>query len=186
MRALQYDLFGQVAAEQEQQAQAERERIRDAMVVLRDVYPHALEVLWHLNYWKERTERSIGKSGQWAYSLRQDGFHFTHVEHWAGWDDTPANVITWPELRTVLVDDPRRDQVIEWVNFTKERCGPESWRSLYRPYELWPHPQRWHPSYIDADRSEPGWAERLNAWKLTTAIFDTAAIAHANPARGDL
>lgn len=172
---MQLDLFGEVLAAEEAEVQAERARLRDCLTMLAQANPRSVEVLWHLRYWPEHARRDIGSSGDWAYSLRTTGLHFEHVDTWPGWDTTPRQVVTWAELEELLTAVPGRVEVITWARSVTQTHGVLAWRQLYRPYELWPHPQRWHPDYLDSDRQAAGWPERHQAWSATVQILGSVA-----------
>lgn len=141
---------------------------------LRDAVPDALEVVLHLEWWKARDERHPGASGEWAYLVCAAGMHFgsRHSnDEWAGWEHKPKYLVTWAELQSLLEADPRREEVAAWA----ESLPTPNWKGLYRPYELWPNPEEWHPSYIESDRERSGYPERIHAWRLVQAILTDVA-----------
>lgn len=163
MTAVQLDLFGEVLT-------AETGLRVDAMTCLRDAVPGALRtVLGDLVF--HRGEVAAGMSGAWAYAVRQDGFYFEGVDTWGGWYARPRYMITWAELDALVGADPRLAEVEAWAAQQRE---PGLWRNLSRPYELWPDPDDWHPSYITGDHERPGWDERIAAWRTVLTILDDA------------
>lgn len=175
MITTQYDLFGEIE-------QAETQRLSGALICLRDAIPYALEVVVYLTYWRPRDNRSIGTTGDWAYSVRDSGICYEPAEEWwtgaqdrgepYGWDRTPARHLGWDELADLIWDDPRRQSIAAWA---ASLTAPDRWRDLGRPHELWPDPDTWHPDYIDGDHERPGWPQRLAAWQDTIAILTDAA-----------
>ncbi|WP_141576068.1 hypothetical protein [Actinomadura sp. WMMA1423] len=155
----------------------------DALTCLRDSVPEAMNVVVHLDDWRDREDRGIGASGDWAYSLRRDGFHYEHTDEWwkgarsrgerYGWDRTPAHLVTWDELRAHLGDHPARASVLAWV----AALPTPSWNEMTRPYELWPNPGEWHPGYITRDRERPTWPERSAAWTALQTMCTEAIVA---------
>lgn len=141
---------------------------------LRDVVPEALDVVRHLGWWKDRDERRRGASGDWAYRVCERGVYFgarAGRGEWKGWDHNPIHLLGWAELTSLIADDPRRTDVQEWAS---SLTAIDRWRDLYRPFELWPHADRWHPSYIEGDRERTGYSDRMHAWRTTQAILTTA------------
>lgn len=180
MTAVQLDLFGEVEAAERQAADADRARIDDALTCLAISCPHALEVLWHLEWWKPRDEKGPGFTEPWAYLVCRRGVFFEHESTWGGWDCRPRNLVTWDELRDRLADDPRRAGVVAWATGLWHPTAADmgkpwpdlvSWRYLIRPYELDPHPEMWNPSYAEGDREARGYADRMGAWRTTMAIL---------------
>lgn len=159
---LQLDLFGDELA-------AESTRHVDALTCLRDSHPRALEILTGERR-PDTGEVRCGLSGSWAYSVRRAGFCFEDASTWGGWYSRPAHVLTWPELDELVGADPRLADVAAW----SRSLAADARRDRYRPFELWPDPESWHPSYIKGDRDHPGWADRLAAWRLVLAILDDA------------
>ena len=103
--------------------------------------------------------------------MRSVGFYFAdrdeHCVSGGGWYRRPAHVLGWAELDEVALD-PRVDEIRAWADAL---TAPDSWKDRYRPYELWPHPETWHPSYIDGDHERSGWPERRHAWDLALAVL---------------
>lgn len=172
---VQLDLFGEVEA-------SHTRRLVDALVCLRDAVPEAMYVVVHLCQWKRPEDRSIGKSGDWAYTIRNAGLRYEHVDDWGrgayergetwGWSRTPVRLVTWAELSELVGGDPRRQTLVDWFHNLTE---PDRWRDIYRPFELWPHPETWHPDYIAGDHERPGWDARSGAWRELQAILTDAA-----------
>ena len=79
----------------------------------------------------------------------------------------PAHHTPWEDIDALIGTDPRLAEVRAWAD---SLTAQDKWRDLYRPFELWPDPEDWHPSYIASDHERPGWAERLHAWRLAIAI----------------
>lgn len=165
---LQLDLFGEVeAAEQAATDRAHRRQI-DALTCLRDVVPEALEVLVHLDYWRLKDDcGGPGNSGEWSYRIRKAGMDFVRHGTAGGWD-RGRDLITWDELRALLVDHPLRDQVVTW---SESLTHPDAWRDRGRPFELWPHPERWHSDYIRGDHARAGWEDRRHTWGVVQTIY---------------
>lgn len=176
---VQLDLFGEVEAAESAAVSADRARLTNALICLRDAVPDALQVVVHLSMWRD--QRGIGKSGEWAYCVRQNHFRYEAVSDWwngaldrgepFGWSRTPAHRVTWAELQTLVGDDPRRVGLIEWE---QSLTVVDPWWDLTRPHELWPDPEGWHPSYIESDHRRPGWSARLKAWQDLQALLNDA------------
>lgn len=172
---VQLDLFGEVEA-------SHTRRLVAALTCLRDVVPDAMYVVVLLAQWKRTEDRSIGASGDWAYSIRNTGLRYERAGDWWagarergetwGWSRTPAGLVTWPELAELIGHDPRRPAVVDWFNGL---TAPDRWRDIYRPFELWPKPETWHPDYIAGDHERPGWDARSAAWRELQAILTDAA-----------
>lgn len=160
----QPDLFGDDDA-------AETRRYQDALTCLADACPTALELLIGVRK-EDRGEIRQGKSGDWAYSSRREGFYFERVETWGGWCARPCGLITWSELDELTAADPRVAQIRAWSD---SLTVIDAWKGRYRPYEMWPNPETWHPSHIQADHDRPGWSGRLHAWQQTIAVYRDAA-----------
>lgn len=144
-------------------------RLVDALTCIRDAVPEAMDMLIHLTHGRARDERGIGMSGDWAYSVRRNGFHY-------GWNRTLTAHATWQELDSLLGNHPLRPRVLAWAAGLPD----PSWRDRIRPHELWPNPGQWNPGYITNDHERPGWAQRIAAWAdlqtiCTTTIADLAA-----------
>ena len=182
MSAVQLELSGEVEALERQAVDAERRRINDALACLRDSCPDTLQVVWHLDWWKDRDAKGPGYTSPWAYLVCRRGVFYEHETTWGGWDSRPTNLVSWDELRALLGDDPRRAGVVAWAESlwrptiedvsTSPWPDQPSWRYLTRPHELWPHPETWHPSYIEEDHAMPGHDARMAAWRTTFAILN--------------
>lgn len=169
---------------------ADARRLVDGLTCLRDAVPEAMDVVLLLEYGRPIDERSIGASGEWAYSIRREGMRYEHKRTWwdeprsqgkpHGWSRTPAHRITWAELADLLGGDPRRAELIAWA----DSLGELAWKERTRPHELWPNPGHWHPSYIKHDHEHPGWDRRIAAWRTLQAIL-TDAIARLDPTGGE-
>ena len=172
--ALQLDLFGDVERAEHAAERADRERRRDALTCLIEAYPRTLELLLG-DRRSEGGEVKQGISGSWAYSARASGFWFQDRASWSAqlgaWYQRPRRRFGWAELDAVAAADPRVDQVRAWA---ESLTAADSWKDRYRPFELWPHPETWHPSYIVSDHERPGWAERRAAWDLVLAVLADA------------
>lgn len=159
---------------------AETQRLVDGLTCLRDSVPDAMYVVLHLDYWLRDDTRRVGASGDWAYSVRREGFRYEHEAEWwsgarargerYGWDRMPAQRIAWPELAEQLAGDPRRGELIAWSAALTE----PAWQERYRPHELWPEPEKWHPHYIEDDHEHPGWDQRITAWRTLQTILTDA------------
>ena len=170
--ALQLDLFGEVEAAEHAAERADRERRRDALTCLIEAHPRTLELLLG-DLRHEGGEIKQGVSGGWAYSVRANGFWFQDRDEWSrggGWYQRPKSRFSWDE-RAAIAADPRVEQVRAW---SAALTAPDSWKDRYRPFELWPHPETWHPSYITSDHERPGWVERRAAWDLVLAVLTDA------------
>lgn len=153
---------------------------------LRDAEPWALDIVVHLDNPTGRNERGRSKSGDWTYAITAAGYRFeTVAETIVGldydkgdsfWESSPRHLITWTDLAELIREHPSRPAVIAWVQSLAE----PSWKNRYRPHELWPHPETWHPDYINGDHEEPGWDDRLRAWTAVLQIF-TDTIAELTP-----
>jgi hypothetical protein len=146
-----------------------------ALECLRDVVPEALEVVVHLHWWKPRNDGDTAHAGgDWAYTVCEKGLRFEPRAEWSrrgGWNVKPSGLVEWEVLADVLGSDPRRAEVVAWA----ESLTSPAWRDLYRPHELWPHPESWHPDYLAMDRDRPGYDERMRAWRTVLAILTEAA-----------
>jgi hypothetical protein len=172
----QLDLFGQVLAD-------ETQRYVNALTCLRDAVPNALEVVAQLQYEQPDDSRSPHANGDWAYCVCRAGVRFERVDDWWsgarargetwGWNRTPAHLVTWEELATLIGQDRRRDDVIAWVGSLPEPQWGQ-WRLLTRPHELGPDPDTWHPSYKDHDHADPQWPGRWRAWQLVLDLLGDA------------
>lgn len=185
------DLFDHLPEVADARRAAHARPLVDALTCLRDAVPEALEVLVHLGPTRTGDTRKPRASGAWAYCVSHAGLRHEPVDHWwmptdggrAGWDRTPAHLATWDQLCDLLADDPRRADVTAWAS---SLTAVDRWRDLTRPHELWPEPDRWHPSYIQADHDQPGWDQRLTAWRtvqsiLTDTITTLTAPNHPTP-----
>lgn len=139
---------------------AVEQRYYDALTCLRDAVPEALEVVIRLCDWKSADKRGAGASGRWCYTVANRGVYFDTRDRWNP-EARPEHLVTWNELTDLLADHPLRPGVIAWAEALAEL---DSWKDRFRPYELWPDPHRWHPSYIESDRSRPGYEARMQAW----------------------
>lgn len=164
---LQLDLFGEIEAD-------EIRRYRDALTCLAYAHPSTLEILIG-NRRPDTGEVKQGLSGDWAYSVRRDGFFFQDRAAWGAaagaWYRKPADHMTWTELHQLIDDDPHLDEIRTW---SESLTAIDAWRDRGRPFELWPNPERWHPSYISGDHERLGWVERLDAWQMAIAICTDA------------
>ena len=171
---LQLDLFGEIEAAENAAERAERERLRDALTCLIEAHPRTLELLLG-DYRVDTGEIRQGVSGGWAYSCRRNGFWFQDRASWGaqpgGWYHRPAHRLAWDELDAIAAADPGVAQVRAW---STDLTAIDAWKDRYRPFELWPNPDRWPPSYITSDHERPGWAERHAAWTATIAICTDA------------
>lgn len=164
-----FDLLGFVP-------EGERRLRAGAMTCLRDAVPDALDVVVHLSNWTLRDTRSPRASGEWAYCVSDAGVRFERRDEWSapadgsrgGWDRTPVTLLSWRTLAEMIGEDPRRAEVVRWAESLTAR---DRWKDRYRPYELWPDPESWHPSYIESDRARPGYADRMRAWGLVQEML---------------
>lgn len=183
MEPVQLDLFHDVDA-------TRRGRLVDALTCLRDSMSTSLDVVVVLDAPRGAVDsRQPQMAGDWAYCVSRDGVRVEsrhewwtvartrHGEPW-GWNRTPANLTTWPELRALIGDDPRRAQLAAWV-----ASLPVSgrWRWTSRPHELTPGADGTHHSHIDHDRADPLWPGRLAAWRLLFDLLDHAIHAAGGP-----
>lgn len=148
----------------------EARRLADGLTCLRDVVPEAMNVVLHLTDWHRTEEGGYGLSGDWAYTVRRRGLRFERRH--SGWDGRASRmrVVTWSELAGLFGDDPRRAAIVAWSQALVE----PAWQQRMRPHELWPDPGSWHPSYIENDRADPGWPERIAAWTALQAMCTDA------------
>lgn len=184
--ATQLDLFGAVEAAEQKHVTARQNRFRDALVCLRDVVPTALEIVVELAYQSPTDTRSPCASGEWAYCVCRAGLRFEDAREWWtgarerdetwGWDRTPAQLLPWHELAVLVGDDPRRAEIAAWMN----SLPMPRWKLLYRPFELYPDPDRWHPGYIQGDHVHEQWPARRRAWQLTLDVLNDAIEAVAS------
>lgn len=148
----------------------ETRRLVDGLTCLRDAVPEALETVIHLADWRPIEAHGIAWSSEWAYTIRRAGLRYERRRDWDG-GTARLRCITWPELGDLVADDPRRPGLIAWA---ESLTAPDSWKDLHRPFELWPHPDRWHPGYIEGDHQRPGWLQRIAAWRNLLAILTDA------------
>jgi hypothetical protein len=170
---LQLDLFGDALS-------AERQRLSDALVCLRDSVPTALEVVAWLRYGDTHDTRDAHLGGGWAYCVCAAGLRFETEHAWGtgarergeryGFSRTPDRLVTWVELTALFGDDPRRSEIAVWA----DSLPLPRWKQLMRPHELWPNPESWHPSYITNDHKDPHWPGRWHAWGLVLAVLNDA------------
>jgi hypothetical protein len=161
----QLDLFG---------ATIDARRLVDGLTCLRDVMPQAMEAAVHLANWRPYDDRSVGRSDTWWYAIRPDGLHFealTETCPRSSWPTKLARRVTWGEIAELVGDDPRRTGLTAWA---ESLTIPDAWRDLIRPFELWPHPEDWHPGHIAGDHRRPGWPERITAWRDLLEILTDA------------
>lgn len=149
------------------EARAARVSQAEGLRVLRDFVPEALEIVVHLEHTPPRTDFGIGhdETGyRCAYRWLARGFQ---------WEvkNQPLHTIAWPELDALLGDDVFREQVAVWSEGLR---NVDAWRDRTRPFELWPSPEMWHPSYIEGDRARAGYAERMKAWRQVRAMLTGA------------
>lgn len=149
------------------EARAARVHQAEALRVLRDFVPEALEIVVRLE--QARARGSVFGAGhdetgyRCAYRWGERGFQ------WQA-NGGPLRTLTWAQLRELIGDDPRRVEVTVWSTRLRE----PGWRDRYRPYELWPMPGEWHPSYLEGDRAREGYAARMRAWAQVQAILSAA------------
>ena len=171
--AVQLDLFGEVEAAEDAARHADTRRRRDALTCLIDAHPTTLDLLLG-DRRLDRGEIRQGMSGDWCYSVRATGFHFAdrteHCRGGGGWYRRPAHRLDWDELDAIAAD-PRVDEIRAWAD---SLTAIDRWKDRYRPHEMWPHPDSWHPSYIDGDHERPGWPARHAAWLLTLTVLADA------------
>lgn len=163
----QYDLFGELEA-------TETLRHNEALTCLRDSLPTALHAVTALTNWTGRSGgHNPGMAGDWAYAIDDPGIRYEHVSTWGpagGWSRTPAHLLTWDQLAALVTPDPRHADLVAWAQPDAEGLRPP----LHRPYELWPDPEGWHPSYIEGDRADPEWPARLHAWTTLQQLLTEA------------
>lgn len=163
-----FDLIPEIRAERHHAA---AKPLIDALTCLRDSITETLQIVTHLEYWQTRDKSSPRKNGNWAYIVCAKGIRHQPVDTWTaagGWNHTPDTLTTWQQLRELLHDDPRRNDVTAWA---ASLTAIDKWKDLTRPHELWPHPETWHPSYIEGDQERPGYRERMRAWNTTLQIL---------------
>lgn len=157
-------------------------RLVDGLTCLRDIVPEALEAVVYLREWQTHTLAVASKSldtpaGSWWYKTSKAGLHFERLgeRDRSTWplSRSLVHLVTWAELAGLLGDDPRRAGIVAWSRSLVE----PAWRERMRPYELWPAPECWHPSYIAGDREDPGWPERIAAWRTLQAMCTDAITA---------
>lgn len=169
--AIQLDLFGVVVS-------AEQRRHVDVLMCLRDAMSDSLEVVAELGYSSKHNTRGPRASGDWAYCVCQAGLRFEDVNEWwvgapgepRGWSRTPAELVTWDELTSLVGSDPRRAEVAAWV----DGLPMPRWRQLMRPHELGPDPASYHPNYLCHDHVDKEWPARRHAWQLVLDLLDDA------------
>lgn len=150
---------------------ADRARKAEALLVLRDFVPEAFEVIEHFEAARMRDSWGIG-------NLPEDEFRCSYrwTDRGFEWTSNVSNGgdrqrITWTELRELVEDDALRHRAIEW---SRSLTAVDAWRDRYRPFELWPHPEMWHPTYFERDRAREGYAERMKAWSQMRGVLSTA------------
>lgn len=167
MTAIQLDLFGEVLAAEQHARTADLQRRIDGLTCLRDNVPDAMEAVLLLGYHHSHDNRSVCFGGDWAYLLCQAGLRFESGTTWKGWDHQPAHLLTWNELTTLIGADPRRTELAAWADTVPQ----PRWRHTHRPFEFWPHPEQWHPGYIQKDHADPQWPAREHAWNLLQQLL---------------
>lgn len=170
---LELDLFAAVMPPAQQ-------RQVDALTCLRDSMSDALEVVANLRYNQPDDSRAPRLSGNWAFCVSRPGLRFENADEWwsgggrrresRGWNRTPANLVTWDELRTWIGHDPRRAEISAWT----ESLPAPRWKLLMRPHELWPDPEGWHTGYFCRDHVHEQWPARRRAWGLTLTLLNDA------------
>lgn len=146
----------------------------DALHCLRDAMPDALHLVVRLANPNRRDSRTVRASGNWAYCVTNAGLRYQLADAWwsaGGWDRMPTQLCPWDQLAQLIGEHPHRAEITAWVDSLPE----PRWRALRRPYELWPDPGSWHPSYIAGDHAEPGWPARRQAWQLVLDLLTDAA-----------
>lgn len=168
-----FDFIPEIAAERQAQA---LDLAVSPLLVLRDAMPEAFCVVAYRDpeRCRLRGAKNPGASGPWAYSLDDAGLYWDHRSEFRGWDRIPTHLTTWSQLDAAFGHDPRLADLIDW----HESLPEPNWQETYRPHELWPDPEDWHPSYLEHDHQRPGWEARKNAWHTLRAIL-TDAIARA-------
>ena len=166
----QPDLFGELDAAEALAASAALGLKRDALTMLIDSHPNTLDLLIGTRR-RDTGEIKQGKSGNWAYSVRNPGIYFEREDTWGGWYARPAHLLTWDNFDALVADDPRLDAVRAWAS---SLTAVDAWKDRYRPFELWPDPERWHPSYIEGDHARPGWESRKAAWDTVLTVLRDA------------
>lgn len=157
MTAAQLDLFGDL--------DADTARRVDALICIRDEIPQAMEIVIHLADWRIREDRSPGRPGNWLYTIRRDGIDARRC------GTTLWQHISWAELADLVGDDPRRPGLIAW---SQSLTAADAWKDRLRPHELWPEPEKWHPSCFELDHQRDGWEQRIAAWRDLYALLDDA------------
>ena len=162
----QPDLFGEDDA-------AETRRYYDALTCLADAYPNALEVLIG-DRRPDTGETRARMTNPWAYWSDRAGYRFERVATWGGWYSRPRHMITWTELDQLVGHDPRIKEIRAW---SQALTALDAWKDRYRPCELEPNPEMFHPSHAQTDHDRPGWPARLHAWQQTIAVYTEARAA---------
>lgn len=142
------------------------------LVCLRDEVPTALEAVVLLSQPRSADESSPGVGDRFVYVMGTAGLRYEHRIGWRG--GRPAYLLPWADLAAAIEADRRRADVVSWAG---SLTAPDKWRDLYRPYELWPNSETWHPSYIESEHQRPGWADRIAAWRTVQAILTDAEAA---------
>lgn len=149
---------------------ADRRRVADGLTCLRDVVPEALTAVARLEFFYTVVRRGSGRSGDWCYEFAPAGLRFDVAGRWDP-ERWPAQSLTWVELRGAVGDDPRLPAVAAWY---RSVSAIDAWKDHTRPFELWPDPEGWHPSYLESDRRRAGYEDRLQAWRTVQAILTDA------------
>ena len=171
---LQLDLFGEVERAEQDAVVADAARRHDALTCLTEAHPDTLNLLLG-NRRLDTGEIKQGCSGNWAYSVRSTGFWFQDRATWGAtagaWYRKPVHHFAWAELDAIAAADPRVDEIRAWAD---SLTAIDRWKDLTRPFELWPNPERWHPSYIKSDHTRPGWDARIHTWHLALTVLTDA------------
>lgn len=159
----QLDLLDFIAGENRGEKHLRTERFWEVLKCMRDAMPEAMRFM--IDLWAPPDHGPM-MSGVWSYKWSAKQVFARQRVPGAEFQS-----ITWDEFAEAVRDHPKRSAIIEWE---QSISVPDKWRELTRPHELWPNPETWNPSYIEADHERLGWDKRFDAWKTLQRILNDA------------
>lgn len=163
----QLDLFDFIEGETSGAGGQDQLRFATVLTCMRDAMPNAMEFFVNLT---AKPDRQWHGSGEWSY-----WWSAVKIVAYPRRRGEEEQAITWEELADLVRDHPDRQAVLDW----EQSLDVPKWWNLGRPIELSPYGGDDSQTGIQADHDQPGWEERLKAWKtlqsiLTDAINETA------------